>query len=242
MSNANYRAARMASIVKESMIPWYAGDALFVESPFQDTDTAQVDPIVGGVMTLKSASPAAASGGFWDMTGSNYGGSSALTAGIDASKPFLVALAVDKNNHVGTFNTLLEFGSGTDNISFSTNGTPQPEFKVSLNSGAFAGAFITQATWSAKGTALIHWLYCNLTDATNTFLAGVNTTTTTSSGVLALPSGRTVTAPAIFGNTFGTTTGTSSIKQGIIQVVNRAGMSFADAQAIVAKMKTRQGI
>lgn len=232
----------VGAILSASGVVWYPVDSQFAWSPFQDTDTAQVDPTLGGVMTQRSTTAAVASAGFWDMTGANYQSSTALTATVNLANPFLFYLVVDKNNHVGSLNTLTALGSSSNSLAFQTSSTTQPRFGVSMNTGAFSGSYLTQATWSPKGTALVHWIYCNPSDPTNTIQAGVNSTSTTQSGVLTLPASQTLPQTLVFGNTFGTTTGIDSTKRGLSGFISRAGMSFSDSQNIIAAVKSRQGI
>lgn len=238
------RSQQYAAVMNQAIVPWYEGDAQYVWSSTSDTDTAAVDPIIGGQLIQKSASPAAISGSLWDMTSANYNSSTGFAATVDLSKPFLFALVVDKNNQASSTARLVYVGNeATDSVSFGSGSTSSiPEFRFYM-AGALLGpgAFLTQATWSAKGTVLVHWLDYDPNDASNTVLAGTNSTTYTFSGVLTVPTGRTLTRNLTYGNSSGTT-GLSAIKQGLTQFVSRAGMTRTDKANIIAKMRAQAGI
>jgi len=237
------RTSRLAAAVSQ-LRPWYEPDAQFMWNAPQDTDTATVDPVLGGQLAKTSSGAATISGNYWDMTGSVYNSANGLVSTFSLNNPFLLAVVCDKNNEASSFARLIYFGNeATDSVSFGTgNAATNPVFRLYMAGAALGGVtYASQATWSAKGTALVHWFDFDPTDGTNTILAGVNSTTTTSSGLLAPPAGRTMSRNTSFGNSSGTS-GLSSILQGQVQLVSRAGLTRAQKAQIVANMKAKAGI
>lgn len=230
----------LGAILAAANLPWYATDAQFAWSTLQDTDTAAVDPTLGNALAKQSTGAATVSGKLWDMTSAMYSSTTGLAATISMDIPILVAMVVDKNNHGNSLNTLDVFGNnGVDSIAFGTSSSVQPRFVVSVNS--VVTQILTQNSWSAKGTALVHWVFFDRSNATDTIRAGTNSTQNATSGVVALASGRTMSRNVTKGNASGST-GVAFTKEGPTLVLGRAGMTFADAMAIVAGIKSYMGI
>lgn len=224
---------------------WWESDALYVWDPASDTDTAAVDPKRGAQLT-KATSTAAVSlnSKQWDMTSACYRNASGMTGLLDTSLPFLMAAVIDRYNQTTGFVPLIQAGNGVDTMQLQTNGSNQARYQLVLNSTT-VGSWITQATWTA-GTSQVLWVYCNpaATTGSDTFVAGVNQTETTHSGVVAYTP-RTIGQSMAFGGSYIDTSGRSACKHGMFQLVgNRSGgaaLTLAQAKAIVQTMQT-QGI
>lgn len=209
---------------------WYQADSKFAWSTITDTDTAAVNPTVGSVLTLNAGTAAVAGGGLWDMQGATrYTLSTATLSDTPASgTPFLFAAVIDKDNHATDYVTFVNWGSGTY-VRFARSGG---DFRVSTY--FTAGVYIIVDATMVAG-AQVYWCYGDGA-ATPTFYGGRNQTTSANS-LVSGASGLTIDRTITVGN--GTTDNT---KHGSVQVVSRAGMTLADAKAIVAKMQAHHGI
>ncbi len=235
------RTARIAAIAATAFNQWWELDASFVWTPYADTNATQVDPTRGNVMPKTSANAAVSGSGLWDMTGAVYSANTAALATTSITQPFLVAVGVDKNNQASTFTSCITFGLGTNSVALGFAGNVSaPVWKVSSNSGAFSASYAPQAV-IAKGNVAIQWVFFDPASA-NTFVAGNGQNTVTSSANVSANVTSGFNNCVTFGAQFGSTTGISQMKHGIAQVVSRAGLTLAQAKAIVAKMQTAQGL
>jgi hypothetical protein len=236
-----YQSALMGALAAANFNGWWEADAKFVWDPYVDTDATAVNPTIGGAMPKTSTNPATAAAGLWDMTGAVYSAAGGSIGATPVTQPYLVALAIDKFNQASTFCTNVVFGIGTNSVALGFSAAANaPVWKVASNSGAFSVQYSPQATITS-GVVEILWIYFDPASGT-TFVAGNGQNTVTSSGDVHASVTTGFNSDVTFGTTFGSTTGTSQLKHGIAQVVSRAGLTLAQAKAIVAKMQTAQGM
>jgi len=240
------RTNRTSAVLAQSIQNWYPSDAAFVWSPFTDTDTTQVDPLIGGTLPKTSAgSNAVASTNLWNMSGVVYNNSTTgATYSINTALPWMLAVAVDRNTQSSTFSNCGGIGgSSAIGFGFSSN-FAQPIFRCSLNSGAFTNNPIASTTLTA-GTVQVLWFYCNPSDPTFQIQAGFNQTTVTQTGSLTIPA-ITMSRAACFGAANGSTTNVSQIKQGaMVALGNRSGtnaLTLAQTLAIVKNIQNLYGV
>jgi len=211
---------------------WYEADALFAWSALIDTDTVALDPNIGNQLPqLNGASVAPNSGGMLTFDGTKrYGSSTAALAEAPANVPFVFAILADKNgdNTSGlvhaqwSFSTRLSFEQGfsnNDRFKFVITNTPSvPDLYTT-----------TGATPSGKH---VHWFYY---DGAGHYNLGMDQTEHTALAGTVTP----FTGP-FYRNLYigGYDSGAQSkAKMGAVEIVSRAGMTLADAKAIVAKIQ-----
>lgn len=217
---------------------WYEADAKFAWNSLTDTDNAQIDPTVGSnPLTRLLGSGASISGGLWDMGGTNlYGATQALTSALDISKPILLAAALDKDNMTSGNVMMLGFSAFTATFQIISSVFQATVFSSSNTSAAFAA--------TTPSGLHVYWLYLSPDVAAgfpggNQFRVGIdqveNVAAATTKALSATATRR------LYVGGLDSSAG-SDMKHGSVQVVNRAGMTLADALAIVAKMQTLHGI
>lgn len=217
---------------------WYQGDSKFAWSAVTDADTTTLDPATGSSLPLLNGTAATNSGGLltFDAT-KRYGSATALSGSLDHTKPFLIAVVLDKNanntdtrNHVYTGGSLyvtLQNGNSTNNTRIRFEGWLG-------TAGAFVGGYTTPAATPAGKQ--VHWMYY---DGAGSIKVGLNQTENSASAISGSFSGP-VTQNLFIGGSSG---GASSLaKIGAVQHVSRAGMTLSDAKAIVQKMQILHGI
>ncbi len=247
------RTNRMAMLAQARAVLWYETDALFAWNP-QSSDGASITPILGGVLSKTSAAQAVGydSGTkLFDMTNGVYAGNTGMTATLDTTKPFLIAIAIDKNaGATAAFQFCFEIGASSNIIFESATSGTQPTFKLQLNTGAFSQTQACIATMPAGGTTAIYWCYGNpgtAGTASGQIITGNNQNAyVTSAATLTYPTSGFPTANTTVGAGYSSTTNVSKYKHGATQVVgNRSGASaltYAQALAIVQKMQNLYGI
>lgn len=212
---------------------WYPADALFAWSTVDDTDTAAVNPAIGSVVAKVSTPAAVAAGGLWDMDGAAYNGAG-LTVALVPSKPIFVAAVLDKDNHTATYvNALLAVGGG-QGVSFQVNASVASDIRAIIvaSNGSSSVTFPT-----ASAGAHVYWFY---SDGVGSVQCGVDQNNGTTSNALALSASGTMgTTVAIGASGY---TPRSLMKHGSMMVLNRTGLTLAEAKAMVAKMQTLHSI
>ncbi len=236
------RSTRFAALHSKPGL-WYETDALFAWLPQASDTGATITPTRGGALTQSSAAPATGyvAASEYDMTNGVYTGSAGMTAIVDSTMPYLVAVAIDKNTQSTTYQVAMELHASY-NIQFDS-GNGAPRFHHQMN-GLTPAAQACIATWPSAGTVAIYWTYCN--PAAGTIDYGNNQNTFTTQSGLTVPangfSGRNFT----LGAGFSSTTNVSHLKHGATQCVgNRSGASAltkAQALAIVQKMQNLYGV
>ena len=213
---------------------WYAADALFAWDSIADSNNAAINPVIGGTVALTTGTGATVASGLWDMDGTVYRElSTALTARLDDSKPILIAAVLDEDNHTANFVTVLQVG-GANSIRLTMSSGNQPRFDWVSGS---TGQIRTQEA-AMTGGKKVYWTFYD--PATTQLRAGVNQTENTTHGPQTFTYVDDTSRGVIIGSE--ATTSRSLMKHGSMQVINRSGMTLADAKAIVAKMQTLHGI
>lgn len=210
---------------------WYEGDSNFVWSTIVDTDTASINPIYGSAIA-GTGTAAVAAGGLWTMqTNTKYTGSSAISTTPASGTPFLFAFVMDKAAQGSGYVTLASIGTGGEYIQFVTDGS-----NLSLSTWFSASLGTTIQTLATVPTGShVHWVYGDGGSSPTFHIGRDQTSITTLSPPAA--SGKTLGYTRTIGNGSGVVT-----KMGSMQSVSRAGMTLADAKAIVAKMQAHHGI
>jgi hypothetical protein len=212
---------------------WYAGDSLFAWSTIEDTDTAAVNPAIGNVVAKVSTPKASAAGGLWDMDSAAYNGSG-LTAALVPSKPIFIAAVLDKDNHTAIYvNALLAIGGG-QGVSFQVNASVANDIRAII-AASNGSATVTFPTTTAG--AHVYWFYSN---GVGSVQCGVDQNNGTTSTALALSASGTMGTTVVIGSN--ASTPRSLMKHGSMMVLNRTGLTLAQAKGIVAKMQTLHGI
>lgn len=212
---------------------WYAGDSLFAWSTIDDTDTAAVNPAIGNVVAKVSTPAAVAVGGLWDMDSAAYNGAG-LTAALVPSKPILIAAVLDKDNHVATYvNALLAVGGG-QGVSFQVNASVANDIRAII-AASNGSATVTFPTTTAG--AHVYWFY---SDGVGSVQCGVDQNNGTTSTALALSASGTMGTTVVIGSN--ASTPRSLMKHGSMMVLNRTGLTLAQAKALVAKIQTLHSI
>jgi hypothetical protein len=212
---------------------WYASDAKFAWSALVDTDPATIDPQVGGQLTVLNGSAVTQSGGLLTFTGSTrYGSATAVASTTPRTTPYLIAIVLDKNGNNTASLRHAVLGNAT-NINCS-NGFTFP------NRIRFHGPDMAEMPTTSGDTPSgkhVHWFYSDGATVRRVGMDQTENTAAAVSGSLAGAYGREAYVGADhLGGQF------SLGKVGAVQIVSRAGMTLADALAIVADMQTLHGI
>ena len=213
---------------------WYESDAKFAWSTITDTDTAAINPIRGGTVALTSGTAAVAGGGLWDLQTNSYyyNGTTAVATNLPQSgTPMLFAMVMDKDNHVANFTVIAGFGT-TPYLQFTTDGSALYG-KIYTGSAAHSVSFGNVT--SLPTGAHVYWIYMDGAGSPTMYVGRDQNDV----GNIGSPSssGQTFGKGLQIGNTSG-----MLAKIGSVEVVSRAGMTRADAKAIVAKMQAHHGI
>ena len=212
--------------------PWFEPDANFAFSSITDTNTASADPSRGSTLAL-TGTAATASAGLWTLaTNTKYASPSGAQSTIPASgTPFFLATVLDKNTQGSGYEAIVKFGAGGAFIQFATRNT---DFVTTTYFGS--SVYTTLSTISAMGVgAHAYWIYSDGA-STPTYYFGkdqADVATYVATGA----TGQTLLTDRQIGSG-----GNVTMKVGSVESVSRAGMTLADAKAIVAKMQTHHGI
>ena len=213
-------------------LAWYEIDAKFVWDSIADTNNSQVDPVIGGVLAQNIGSGATISGGLWDMDGNLYVGANGSLSDTPLNVPFVVAWVADMDNLSATFSNLSVFGTVGSTLELRRgSGGTAPLVRVA--SAHSVQALCAAGPLTGKHVFWAHW------DGVSVLTAGndqnTHTTGTNASTAAITPFSRRVSIGGI-------DAATSQMKHGSMQFVSRAGLTLAQAKAIVAKMQAHHGI
>jgi hypothetical protein len=205
---------------------WYEADARFVWDPETDTSTAAMNPTIGNALSLNSGAGAIAEADRWSMNSSAYGSSSALTSGLDYTKPTLIALTAAQiggaaASYLAMFGTIVGV--------FATGGDTTFGWRI-LGGGVDT---TIESGWTDTDNLNVFWMFYD--PATDTLTVGQNQTDGTSQ---------------VLGSTVNTLAASNHLdifnagnyKLGKVQALSRTGMTLAQAKALVQKMQDAQGI
>lgn len=214
--------------------PWYATDASFAWSTITDSDSAAINPVLGNEITLTSGNQASVASGLWDMNGggtqANYSNNTALTAGISMDNPFLFAFVIERDDHTTEYTSIVALSTGSRFIRATwDNDTPTERFRVRVYNNGIWDFKLVFDDLEIPATKTVCWVFY---DGAGNWSCGENQTTTDTH----------------IQNAAGYSLGQhlsisgSSCKHGSIQVVGRAGMTLAEAKAIVQDMQDHHSI
>lgn len=214
---------------------WYPADAQFVWNAVADTDNAEINPTIGGTLTRFSGTGATVASGLWDMLNSNSY-TNATETGMASAPPvqqaFLAAMVLDADDEGNTFDTLARIGVGSWFVAMTRNGTANICLQFYRNGPG--GALSCGSGLTGKH---VYWLYADPDAATKVQVGydQVNGSTDTTAWTTGANWSRNV----YIG---GASTAASNAKHGSVVFVSRAGLTLAQAKAIVAKIQTHHGI
>lgn len=212
---------------------WYEADARFAWDSIADVDNAAINPIIGGNLALTGTAATIASG-LWD-TGEvgRYTSATASIATISANNPILLAAVLDKDNHSASFRFVVYCGSG-QLFTLYNNGS-------NVLVGRWnTGVAIDQACAAANPTGKhVYWTYYDADPTTPKIHSGIDQVEF-GTGTAANFAGVTFARDLTIGGP--NSANSSNMKHGSTQIVNRSGMTLANALAIVQKMQTLHGI
>lgn len=218
---------------------WYEADALFAWSTLTDTDTAAVNPDIGSTLPLNSGSAATYSGAdkAWQFTAGEYTGSGLISAHAP-TKPTLIAYVFDRSTQGQTWSYLTHIG-GANFISLGADGGLSTSVGFTGNIGSRGFAQATKFSLPTVGKNVL-WMYIDpdarvITCGKNQADVYVDTTRP-AAFFAALPPNLT------FGTGGPTDTTYNTTKLGGLEVVNRTGLTLAQAKAIVAKIQAHHSI
>ncbi len=216
---------------------WYEGDALFAWSSVDDDDSTQINPVIGGTLPVVEGAAATLADDMFGLTASGrYGSATALTATIAANKPILWAFVLDKASHTAAYKYIVRQGSGNFMAAF-VSANVNTEFRAYGNVSTVSNPTLKFSPSTPVGKH-VFWAYFDPVtvklhagvDQVENGSVDVNYTSSTTFGRELYVGGASVAGMH------------SSMKHGSIQVLNRSGMTLADAKAIVAKMQAHHGI
>ena len=203
---------------------WYAIDALFVWDSVGTSNNAQMTPIIGNVIPLTAGAGATIASNLWDMGGTNtyYNGTAAISQPV-TTNPSVVMQVIDRDNQANGYNYVLKFNDS--GIRFYTEFNPATGFRAETLTG-----FKNFAATSPTG-AHVYWAYFD--PATKNLYAGYDQVSNGFAVITGNPS---------LGRDINVGNAQSNMKQGTIQFVNRAGLTLAQAMALVLKVQQHHGI
>ena len=220
------------SVQLKDPVVWYESDALFAWNSLTDSDAAAINPERGGTVPLVTGAGAAISSGLWDMDTNRYASSTGATATTPLNIPALFAFTLNPDNTTSSYAHVSNFGSSVYAAIYVEATAVRLQLVASGGS-----AIATIGSLAALGGLHVLWGYWDgLGDLTVGFDQTTAATATQTASITAQVIQRDVRVggrvdPAV-----------SKMKHGAMQLVSRAGMSLADAKAIVAKMQTLHGI
>lgn len=207
---------------------WYEADAKFAWSSIDDSNNAEINPIIGGALPRTTGAGATVAAGLWDMDGNVYSGTTAMATGLDTTKPFLIAGVFDKDNLGSTS----EVWQATGSMYFQMNGG---NFRYRYLGGSTYNHNFLGAGGMPTGKH-VYWAYY---DGAGTLTTGYDQTENATT--LPMTTAGTNTTRMRVGNSVDSPS-SSQAKHGSMQVVSRTTMSKATAKAIVANMQLHHSI
>lgn len=216
---------------------WYSADSRFAWDSIADTDNVTINPVIGNALARVAGSTyAPIADGLWDMDAVAYGASNAMTSGFSFGRPLLFAAVLDKDNHTGTYRGVLQVGSGSY-LQFFVEASVNTSFNARIYTSTAAAENLAKFAATSPTGKHVYWAYWNGVD---TLTAGYDQVTG-SSATRASHAAATGTARINIGTDDGTTA-KSNMKHGSTLFLDRAGLTLAQAKAIVAKMQAHHGI
>jgi len=211
---------------------WYPGDALFAWSSIADTDTLEINPSLGSTVP-KVAGGAVITGGLWDMDASAYSGNS-MTQNLLPTKPILLAAVLDIDNHTAAYkNAIISAGGGT-NVSIQVGPSVATGMRAIM---AASNGSVTLTFPPSQAGAHVFWFY---SDGINSCICGLDQTTVAPITTLDLTKANAMSK--FIGIGTAVSTPASNMKHGSVLILNRDGLTLADAKALVAKMQQLHSI
>jgi hypothetical protein len=212
---------------------WYEGDALYALDMTHAVQTANLlDAIIGGNL-VPTTTPGTLAGGLLNMTGgSNYTSTTALISNltVDNTQSTLAVVVLAQGGLAATSQSLLQFGSSQFlRLSTSTTNANQVRWRMLGGAGGADTSFPTQV-WDA--TPRVFWIF--LDPANSKAYAGRNQSTEIDQAHTNWTNNTFVRELQVRAN--------SNPKFGSIEVVQRAGLTLAEALAMVQKVQTLHGI
>ena len=212
---------------------WYAGDALFAWDSIADTDGAIINPVIGNTLPRINGTGATIASGLWDMEGTNrYGSNAALASSLDLTKPLLFAAVLDRDNHTGSYVAINQLAAGGFVATMYVVGSPEIILSLYANG---SGADLNFGVVPTGKHVL--WFYVD--PVTDSCRVGYDQTENVAAALTKDVGGSSSTELHIGGSN---ASAGSNMKHGSVQVVNRTGLTFAQALALVQKMQTLHGI
>ncbi len=212
---------------------WYEADALFAWSSITDVDGTQINPVIGNPLPLIEGVASVPANGLFPMSGARYGLTTALISAPTSTKPLLYLAVLDKAAHSATYKTIWRSG-GSNFFAAYVNANVNTDFRANVYNGVNAYGKFTPSTPTGKQ---VYWIYYD--PATGTVTTGMNQVT--GEQAAASFAGKAIDRSLYIGGSASAGM-LSAMKHGSFQVVNRTGMTLADAKAIVAKMQAHHGI
>lgn len=215
---------------------WYEGDALFAWSSVDDDDTTQINPVIGNPLPVLNGVPATLADDMFGLAANGrYGSTTALTQNCNLTKPVLWAWVMDKGSHSASYKFITKHGS-SNFMSIYVNASPTTSLRVNGNVAIVSNPTLN---FSPNVPAGKHVLWAYFDPATQKLYGGLDQI---ENGSVNVNYGSGAMDRALYVGGDGTTAMQSSMKHGSIQILNRAGLTLADAKAIVAKMQAHHGI
>ena len=216
---------------------WYEADSKFVWDSKSSADNSQISPVIGNTLARSAGSGALISNGLWDMSGNVYNSPEAAITGFTATKPILWAAVLDKaaQGNKSNYKNVITHGAGNFMAFYVDNGALN-DFRAYGTVGGAGNPNLRFAPQTPEGPH-VFWIFYDPTDGR--LYAGYDQV---GNGSVAVGYGSAAFNPkVIIGGTSAATPG-SQMKHGSMQILNREGMTRADAMAIVAKMQAYHGI
>lgn len=214
---------------------WYEADATFAWDSKTDTDSAQINPVVGGVIPLVEGQGAAIVDGLWHMAASNrYYSATAVPVTVVSTKPILWAAVLDRAGQTGYYKNIWRHGDGNFMSAYLSEGN---RFEALSNTGG-SGTPLLVFSPSIPTGPHVFWVYYD--PIGGRIHAGVDQV---ENGSVAKDFGSSTVFKqrlGIGGASYGGMN--SAMKHGSMQIMNRENLTITDALAIVAKMQAHHGI
>lgn len=214
---------------------WYQSDANYAFSSIDDSDNVSMNPLVGAVLPRITGAGATIADAMWNMDGNGYYTALASNSSMSLNNSLLIAMVLDKDNHTNPFSVIASFGGG-DYWNFYTGTAVATNFCVRT---VFASGNVDNKINFVGTTPIGKHVYWAFWDATTGILtAGMDQTANATNSTSLF--GRTLSRNISIGGNAGASV--SSMKHGSFQLVNRAGMTLAQALSAVSKMQTYHSI
>jgi hypothetical protein len=210
---------------------WYAGDDIYVWDSITDTDTAVLNAVLGADLPKTSGVGAIASGGYWGLNSSTYDATPALVSSVDLSaKSLVIAVAIDSGGVANNFVQGLRVGV----LPMISVWRQAGNFGWYIHNGTVDGSVLSSVAFdTVKRVAWLHW-----NAATGKLHWGHNQVDDNPGG--SAGDAPPVTMPASL--TQYLSLGAQNFNYGSFRIVNKAGLTLADAKAIAQSVQTKMGL